>query len=54
MSKTGWRSLSIPAEMYEHIQTLIEKPEVKKKYGFDSVAEFIRAALRKLIHEVEG
>lgn len=51
MMGRNWTNISIPTEMKEEIEELIEKEEVKKKFGFGSVSEFVRNAISDKIRE---
>jgi len=51
--KRRWEKVNIPREMYEHIRKLIEDPEIKKIYGFNSTSSFVIRAISEYIMKVE-
>lgn len=40
-------------EMKDYIEKLIQNPIVKEMWGYPNMQEFIRDAVRKLIHEID-
>lgn len=50
---TEWTKINISKEMSNYVKGLIGNPVVKRKYDFQSVADFVRAALSDKIKEVE-
>jgi len=48
-----WTNKSVPTEMVDKIKLLIEKSEVKAKYGYGTPSEFIRRVVSDKILELE-
>lgn len=49
MPEKGWKSVSLPEELYDRVEGL-----VKEAPQYTSIAEFIRAAIWRLIRESEA
>jgi len=48
-----WTRINISKEMAEYIEEIIKHPKIKKKYDFQSVADFVRAAVREKLDRLE-
>jgi len=54
MAKKGLITrIALSREMYDYIDELIKKTEVKQKYDYKSVADFVRAAVRDKLNQLE-
>ncbi len=49
----GWRTIHIPEEMAQAIENFIVRSDVKEKYAFSSIPEFIRRAISSYIVQVQ-
>jgi Arc/MetJ-type ribon-helix-helix transcriptional regulator len=45
---TQWKSVKIPAELYELVKRVVEE----RKYGYTSVSDFIAEAIRLRLREL--
>ncbi len=48
MSKKRYRTVSLPEELFEKIEAVIES----KEYGYSSVTEFIKELVRERLREL--
>jgi len=53
MTRSEWRKVSVPEEMIKHLQDLIEKEKIRKKFGLQTVSEAVRFAIHDLITKLE-
>ena len=53
MAPKGWRGLHIPENMANEIDQFIDREEVKSKYAFGSLPEFVRRAVSNYIVQIE-
>jgi len=49
MPKKGYRSVTIPDELYELIKEVVQN---KKQYGYGNVSEFVREAIREKLKQL--
>mgnify|MGYP000680998150 CR=1 FL=1 len=49
LPKKGYRTVTIPEELYEIIREIVKN---RKKYGYGNVSEFVRDALRRRLREL--
>ncbi|MGC9781288.1 MAG: hypothetical protein HZR80_18750 [Candidatus Heimdallarchaeota archaeon] len=49
----GWRTIHIPEEMAQAIENFIVRSDVKEKYAFGSIPEFIRRAISSYMVQVQ-
>jgi len=45
--------IGLSREMYDYIDALINKTEIKQKYDYKSVADFVMAAIREKLDQLE-
>ncbi len=49
MPKKGYKSVTIPEELYELIQEVVRN---KRQYGYGNVSEFVREAIREKLKQI--
>lgn len=49
MPKKGYKSVTIPEELYELINEVVKN---KKQYGYGNVSEFVREAIRDKLKQL--
>jgi len=45
--------VSVPKDMVNRAKILVDEPEIRQKYGFGSVSEFVRRVLSEKIDSLE-
>lgn len=48
-----WTNVSVPKDMVNRAKILVDEPEIRQKYGFGSVSEFVRRVLSEKIDSLE-
>ncbi len=54
MATKKWIRVRLPRDMHDYVKILIYREQVKKKYHFHSIADFVRIAVQDKIREVEA
>ena len=53
MPQRGWKTISLPEKMIEEIEKFVKRDEVKARYAFGTIPEFVRRAISNYIVQIE-